>query len=185
MGLGAVVPLFGPEPLTHPAFAFGCAVVALSMGFGPVSGAHMNPSVTLAALLYGRIELAAAAAYVVAQVAGAVLGFGALLATAPAAGAGSTLGCTLPAPTVSPGAALVIEAALTAVLALACCGAWAAPADATAPLKIGLVVVGLIYTGGHATGASLNPARSLGPALLQKVWTHHWVSIVFNCASLY
>lgn len=177
MGLGAAVPVRGPAsaPLLHVAFAFGCVVVALAMAFGPVSGAHMNPAVTLAALLYGRIEISGAMAYVVAQALGAVLGFGALLATSPPAAVAAPLGCTVPAPGVPAAAAVVIEAALTGVLVLTCCGAWTGPEDVSVPLKLGFVVAGLIFTGGHATGASLNPARSLGPALLHSVWDHHWV----------
>lgn len=188
LGVGAMVPPASaapapaPVPLTHPALAFGFVIVGLLMGFGPASGAHMNPAVTLAALVQGRIAPAAAAAYCVAQVVGALLGFGALVAVAPASFAGAARGgCTAPAPGVTALGAAATEAALTALLALACCGAWAAHEaephrpDHAAPLKLGLVVAGLIYSGGAMTGASLNPARSLGPALIRGVWDSHWV----------
>uniref|UniRef100_A0A2A4JIH7 Aquaporin n=1 Tax=Heliothis virescens TaxID=7102 RepID=A0A2A4JIH7_HELVI len=71
------------------------------------------------------------------------------------------------------------RAAITGVLALACCAVWSAHArgehDPAVPIKLGLVVAGLVYAGGHATGASLNPARSFAPALLHGHWDYQWV----------
>ncbi|XP_026747737.1 aquaporin-like [Trichoplusia ni] len=180
LGIAAMTPL-GPTapPLAHPAMAFGFMVVANACAFGPVSGAHMNPAVTLAALLYGQLAPLPALGYVLAQMLGATLGFGALLATSPRAATAAPAGVTLPGPGVSALGATLVEAALTATLALAVCGVWAAHdasrPDPSVPIKLGLVVAGLVYAGGCATGASINPARSFGPALLQGTWDYQWV----------
>lgn len=181
LGVSSVVPYKGKEAvvLSHPAFAFGFVVLGNAMAFGPTSGAHMNPAVTLAAALQGRMSPALAAAYTVAQVLGACAGFGALAAVTPASALGTDEGCTLPARDVSALAAAAVEAALTAVLAFACCGVWKAHdesgPDPMVPVKLGLVVAGLVFAGGHATGASLNPARSFAPALYHGIWQYHWV----------
>ncbi|KAJ8725976.1 hypothetical protein PYW08_004159 [Mythimna loreyi] len=181
LGIAAMMPVLGKDKvmLAHPAMAFGFVVIGNACAFGPASGAHMNPAVTLAALLYGRLGALPALGYTLAQLLGAVLGFGALLTTTPSAAAAAPAGCTLPAPSVSALGAAAIEAALTAVLVLACCGLWRAHDDArpdpAAPIKLGLVVAGLVYAGGHATGASINPARSFAPALLHGHWDYQWV----------
>ncbi|XP_072943882.1 aquaporin-like [Epargyreus clarus] len=177
LGVASVVPVKHGEfaPLVHPAFAFGFMVLVNVEVFGPVSGAHMNPAVTLTALLDRRLPPLAAVAYVVAQVFGAALGFAALQAMAPL----PFNGCTAPAPGVSVWAAVCVEALLTGTLALLCCAVWSAHdasgPDRSVPLKFGLTVAGLVYAGGAMTGASLNPARSLAPAMLQTFWKDHWV----------
>ncbi|KAL4720557.1 hypothetical protein ACJJTC_002358 [Scirpophaga incertulas] len=188
LGVATLVAGEGPAPLTHPALAFGFVVLVNVEAFGPASGAHMNPAVTLAALLQSKLPIAAAAAYVVAQSIGATAGFAALKVQFPLVhylvrwhlrrrpeGAG----CTQPAD--SPIAAAVVEAILTGSLVLLASAAWAAhdPArpDHAVSIKFALGIAGLVYAGGPLTGASLNPARSFGPAVIQGFWKHHWVSI--------
>nr|UQZ09756.1 aquaporin [Agriphila aeneociliella] len=165
-----------PVPLTHPALAFGFVVLVNVEAFGPASGAHMNPAVTLAALLYGKIRPLLAAAYLVAQVVGALVGFGLLSVLAPP-GLAANAGCTATA--LPPAAAAAVEALLTGTLVLLCGGLWAAhdddKPDRAASIKLGCAIAGLVYAGGHLTGASLNPARSLAPALVQGFWENHWV----------
>ncbi|XP_045490881.1 lens fiber major intrinsic protein-like isoform X1 [Colias croceus] len=178
--LGVATMLSPGAPLTHPALAFGFVVLANIEAFGPASGAHMNPAVTLAAVLAGRLPAPAALAYVLAQLLGAVLGFAALMALAPGsfADASVVVGGTTPT-AVGPLAAAAVEALLTGLLALLCCGLWTAEEegkqDPTVSIKFGLTVAGLIYAGGPLTGASLNPARSFAPALLQHFTADHWV----------
>ncbi|KAL0894317.1 hypothetical protein ABMA27_014314 [Loxostege sticticalis] len=173
--LGVATLVVGEAPLTHPALAFGFVVLINAIAFGPASGAHMNPAVTLAALLYGKIAWDAAIAYFVAQMLGGIVGFGALLALVPNMGA--TAGCTATA--LPPVAAAAVEALLTGSLVLIAAGLWAehddARPDVTVPIKLGLAIAGLVYAGGPLTGASLNPARSFGPALLHGFWDNHWV----------
>ncbi|KAM3955598.1 lens fiber major intrinsic protein [Aphomia sociella] len=164
-------------PLTHPALGFGLVVLMNVQAFGATSGAHMNPAVTLSALLCGRLAPGAAAAYALAQLAGALLGFGALATLLPAAALAGQAGCTRPR--VSAAAALCVEAAMTGLLALLCCSLWAqhddARPDRTVPIKFGLAIAGLVYAGGEMTGTSLNPVRSLAPAIFHNYWEDHWV----------
>ncbi|XP_028157499.1 lens fiber major intrinsic protein-like isoform X1 [Ostrinia furnacalis] len=173
--LGVATLVVGPAPLTHPALAFGFVVLINVVAFGPASGAHMNPAVTLAALVCGKIAWAPALAYAVAQMLGATLGFGALLALVPTAAAPA--GCTRSP--LAPAAAAAVEALLTGSLALIAAGVWAEHderrPDRSVPIKFGLAIAGLVYAGGPLTGASLNPARSFGPALIHGFWKDHWV----------
>lgn len=178
VGLGVASSLHAPgaaePPLANVACAFGFVVVGCCVAFGGASGAHMNPAVSLCAALGGRLAPALCVAYVLAQLAGAVLGFAALQG---ALGAAPPAGLTRPAPHVSGGAAAALEAVLTGLLALACCAAWEAhdPArpDPAVPIKLGLLVAGLVYAGvsvcagdgtGREEGASLTPRlRVAGP----------------------
>lgn len=146
LGLAAGVPVNGvKQPLSHVACAFGFVVVGNALAFGEVSGAHMNPAVTLAAALAGQLSWGVAGAYALAQCVGATLGFGGLMATMPES---PGFGCTAPAPDVSPLAAAGIEAVLTFLLASACCAAWKARSpDPACAIKLGLLIAGLVYAG--------------------------------------
>ncbi|XP_050678730.1 lens fiber major intrinsic protein-like [Leptidea sinapis] len=177
LGIASILPK--DVPLTNVALAFGFVVLINIEAFGPVSGAHMNPAVTLAATLYGRLEPLAAVGYLIAQIIGATLGFGALMGLAPEVFKTETVvGGTAPV-LVGESAAMAVEAVLTGCLALLCCSIWAAEdagkKDPTVSIKFAFTIAGLIYAGGALTGASLNPVRSLAPALLQRFVSNHWV----------
>nr|XP_032514010.1 lens fiber major intrinsic protein-like isoform X1 [Danaus plexippus plexippus] len=180
LGVASLLPVNGaPAPLTHPALAFGFVVVANVEAFGPASGAHMNPAVTLAAVLDRRLSLLPAVCYVLVQLLGATLGFGLLMALTPETFVGDVIvGGNAPG-SVGPVAAAAVEALLTAVLALLCCGVWRAheqgKEDPAVSIKFGLTIAGLIYAGGVMSSASLNPARSFAPAVLQGFRADHWV----------
>jgi len=154
------------------ALAFGFAILVGVYALGHVSGAHFNPAVTAGFTLSGRFPAREAAPYVASQIAGgtaAAFLLRALLGPAAAAAA------TRPAIGVVPG--MVVEAVLTFVLMLV---ALAVATDArvsrpVAGLAVGLTVAMDALIGGPLTGASLNPARSLGPALASNVWTGHWI----------
>ncbi|GBP51458.1 Aquaporin-4 [Eumeta japonica] len=169
------------QPLAHAALGFGFLVLANVMVFGGVSGAHMNPAVTLTALLMGECTPRRAVLYAIAQCLGATFGFGVLMYMCPRdAATVMRSACTVPSRVTSL-QALLVEVVLTFVLGLVCCAAWrpaGAPAppphDPALPIKFGLTVAGLIYTGGLLSGASLNPARSFAPALWTSEWTAHW-----------
>ncbi|CAH0406251.1 unnamed protein product [Chilo suppressalis] len=137
-----------PAPLTHPALAFGFVVLINVEIFGPVSGCHLNPAVTLAALLYGKIAPALAATYVVAQLVGSTLGYLLLTVLTPA-GQPHGAGCT--ATQLHPAAAAGVEALLTGSLVLLCCALWTAHDDANpdraASIKLGCGIAGLVYAG--------------------------------------
>jgi MIP family channel proteins len=174
---------------TTPAVGGGGGLVAIALAhglalsiavhiFGGISGAHVNPAVTVAMLATGRIRPALAGLYIVAQLAGATVA--ALVCKAvfpPDAVNAAMLGIPLPAPWVSPVTLITVEAVLTFLLVTAVFGT--AVDDRGKTVKIGGFGIGLtvafdILAGGPVTGASMNPARSFGPALVAGHWAWHW-----------
>ncbi len=166
-GTGAiVVDAVAGGPLGHGgvAAAFGLVVAAMIFAVGHLSGAHLNPAVTVAFLAARHFPAREAGPYVAAQVAGALLASVALRGLFGLAGG---LGATRPAH-VGTGGAVVIEAALTAVLViviLAVATDTRAVGSLAAVAVGGTVALGALVMG-PVTGASMNPARSLAPALV-------------------
>ncbi|XP_049800245.1 lens fiber major intrinsic protein-like [Schistocerca nitens] len=155
------------------ALVSGTAVAAVIQMVGHVSGAHVNPAVTLGRLLRGGFGARAAAGYLVAQLAGALLGYRLLLAVTP-----SSASCectTVPAAALSPLQALLVEAAGTAGLVLQCHASWDGHQAGVASLQFGFYMAAISLSLGPYTGGSLNPARSLAPAFWTGLWTYHWV----------
>lgn len=151
--------------------AFGGIVTVAILMFGPVSGAHINPAVTIALWRSGRFPAARVPAYVAAQCLGAALAAVALRAVLGTVG---NLGATLPALPLVP--SFAVELVLSASLMLAVLSATAPGRQAgVAALTVGLTVGLCCLVGGPLTGASMNPARSLGPAIAGGIWTHHWL----------
>jgi aquaporin Z len=152
------------------ALAFGLTLLALAYAIGPISGCHVNPAVTLGVLLSRGMTALEAAYYWVAQLAGGIAG-AALLALLTSGFGGVTdqtgaLGANDYGAFVSMGGALVLEVLLTFVLVavvLLVTGRAAAPGFAG--LAIGLTLAAVHLVGIPLTGTSVNPARSLGPAL--------------------
>lgn len=145
------------------ALAFGLVIVAMAYSIGNVSGCHINPAVSLGMLLSGRMSGKDFAGYVVAQVLGAVAGAAILMALI---GTEHGLGANgLYADSILK--SLVVEAILTFVFVLAVLGVTAKREYASvAGLVIGLSLTLVHLFGIYFTGTSVNPARSLGPALL-------------------
>lgn len=150
------------------ALAFGFAIIALAYGIGPVSGCHVNPAVSLAAFVAGRMSAKEMALYWVAQFAGALAGAAVL---ACIAGSTAKLGQNGWGPgylgAYSLHAALVFEIVMTAlfvIVILGATGADAAPGFAGLGIGIALAVIHIV--GIQVTGVSVNPARSFGPAVL-------------------
>ena len=157
------------------ALAFGGAVALMVAAFGPVSGAHFNPAVTLGFLLLRRIGLAEALRYLGAELSGALA---AMLLLRDIWGAARleavAYGATRLAPEVPLWAGLGLELAFTFSLMLVIAGV-VARAARLGPLYIGLTVAVAALAGGAFTGASLNPARSFGPAVVGGFWETHWL----------
>ena len=145
-------------------FAHGLVVLGLAYAYGHISGTHINPAVTIGLLVGGQIEIGAAIGYIVAQLAGGIAGAAALaFALGDKAGA---LGATMPADGIGTGQLFFIEAFLTFLLVNTIYHtAVGGKAGNMAPVAIGMTLVFCILMGGPLTGASLNPARTLGPAL--------------------
>jgi aquaporin Z len=161
MGILAVGGAGGPAQMLAIAFAFGFALLAGIWALGHVSGAHFNPAVTLAMLIDKRITLSDAIGYWVGQLTGGVLGSVVVLV---ASGRRAEVGQTVTGYSDLTTAA-VVEVLLTAVFV------WTIMAvvkrgGANAPGAIALTLAGVHLAGIPFSGASVNPARSFGPALV-------------------
>jgi MIP family channel proteins len=152
---------------------FGLIIMVMIYATGHLSGAHINPAVTLAFTLTRHFPAREAVAYIGAQVAGAIAGALALAAvwTSKPADLGATV------PTVGAGSAFVYELILTAFLmfVIIAVATDTRAVGAAAAIAIGGTVGLDALFGGPVTGASMNPARSLGPALVSGTWTDFWV----------
>jgi aquaporin NIP len=155
---------------------FGLVIMVMIYATGHLSGAHINPAVTVAFVITRHLGLRDAGAYIAAQLAGATAGALALLAVWPARPA--HLGATVP--TVGAGSAVVYELILTALLmfVIVAVATDTRAVGAAAAIAIGGAVGLDALFGGPVTGASMNPARSFGPALVSGTWTDFWVYVV-------
>ena len=158
------------------ALVFGLVIMAMVYATGHLSGAHINPAVTLAFTLTRHFPARAAVAYIAAQLTGASLAALVLLAIWPAQPA--QLGATVPS--VGAGSALVYELVLTATLmfVIMAVATDTRAQGASAAIAIGGTVGLDALFGGPVTGASMNPARSLGPALASGTWQDFWIYLV-------
>ncbi|MEK7429275.1 MAG: aquaporin [Pseudomonadota bacterium] len=150
------------------ALAFGFAIVAMAYGIGSISGCHVNPAVSLAAFIAGRMSARDMVVYWVAQFLGALAGAGIL---ASIAGVASGLGHNGWGPgylgEFSMQAALIFEIVMTAIFVIVILGSTSSEAPAGfAGLAIGITLAVIHIVGIQVTGVSVNPARSFGPAVL-------------------
>jgi aquaporin NIP len=158
------------------ALVFGLVIMVMIYATGHLSGAHINPAVTVAFTLTRHFPAREAVAYVAAQCLGAISAALVLLAVWPSQPA--ELGATVP--TVGVGSALVYEALLTAFLmfVIMAVATDTRAVGAAAAIAIGGTIGLDALFGGPVTGASMNPARSLGPALVSGTWTDLWIYVV-------
>lgn len=187
-GCGSAV-LMGEHIGMHGiAMAFGLAIVAAAYGLGAISGAHLNPAVTLGAVSAGRMSAGEAGPYIIAQVIGAVLGALVILIIASGQAGYSLAENGLGQNGFGAGylgeyslmAALVFEFVATFVFVTVILGATASSAPAGfAGLAIGLTLAAIHLVGINVTGVSVNPARSFGPAVFVggKALADLWVFI--------
>ena len=172
------------------AFAFGLSLLAMAYAVGPVSGCHINPAVTLGLVVARRMQLSEAIRYWVAQVLGALVAAGVLLAIVSARKSGYDAGTQglgangygAHSPGGYPwGAAFAAEVILTAFLVFTVLAATdRIAAVAFAGIPIGLVLVLIHLVGIPIDNLSVNPARSIGPAVFVGGWalTQLWLFIV-------
>lgn len=163
------------------ALAFGLVVAVVVAASGHLSGAHINPAVTLGFWSRGRFPAHEVPAYVVAQCAGAIA---AALALGWVVGGEGMSAATLPALPLA--RAFAVEAGFTALLGFVIAGAATddrAP-EAAAPFAIGATVFAGARVCGPLTGGSFNPARTLGPAIAFGAWQAHWLYWVAPVAGM-
>ena len=175
IGAGAI--LNGSAGLVGVALAHGLVIVVFGTALGAVSGGHFNPAVSIAMLATGRIDPAKAGGYIVSQVLGSVLAALILTQVFPAETVSAAkLGTPLLSATTSIGAGIILEFLTTFFLVTAIFGT---AVDSRAP-KMGALFIGLTVTLGilcigPLTGAALNPARSIGPALVGGYLDNFWL----------
>ena len=158
------------------ALVFGLVIMVMVYATGHLSGAHINPAVTVAFTLTRHFPRRDAVAYVAAQLAGATAGALVLLSVWTSAPA--DLGATVP--TVGAGSALVYETVMTALLmfVITAVATDTRAVGAAAAIAIGGAVGLDALFGGPITGASMNPGRSFGPALVSGEWSDFWIYVV-------
>jgi aquaporin NIP len=154
---------------------FGLIIMVMIYATGHLSGAHINPAVTIAFTLTRHFSPRDAIAYISAQLTGATAG--ALLLLAVWTDKPAHLGATVPS--VAAGSAFAYEAVLSAFLmfVIIAVATDTRAVGAAAAIAIGATVGLDALFGGPVTGASMNPARSFGPALVSGTWTDFWIYV--------
>jgi aquaporin Z len=167
------------------ALAFGLTLLALAYSIGPVSGCHINPAVTLGALVSHRIDVRTAVAYWIAQIVGGIGGAALLKLMTSSFGKvkdqTGALGTNDWGPSISEGGAFLLEVILTFLLVVVVLLVTSRTGSTEfAGLAIGLVLTVIHLVGIPLDGTSVNPARSLGPALFYggTPLNHVWLFIV-------
>lgn len=180
IGVGSIISdnlTGGALGVTGIALAHGLAIAVMASATGAISGGHLNPAVTCGVLVAGKMKAGDALGYIVAQCAGAVAAAAMIKMIAPGTTLAATgMGTPALAAGVTVGQALIVEIVLTFFLMFVVYGtAIDARAPKMAGLFIGLTVTMDILAGGAITGAAMNPARHLGPALLGGGLSHVWL----------
>lgn len=190
VGAGSAVAAYsmagsGAQGLIVAALANGLALAVAVSATMNVSGGNINPAVSLALLLTKKIQARTAMVYVVAQIVGATVA-AALLRVSLPAGRAVLWGTPTISPSISLTQAVVIEAAMTFILVFAVFGT---AVDERAPkiggFGIGLAVTADVLIGGPFTGAAMNPAREIGPAIVSGFlsnWYVYWIGDLLGAA---
>jgi len=173
-GCGAIIVDALTGALSHVgvALTFGLVITVMIASTGHISGAHFNPAVTIVLALIRRFPRSEVPIYIGGQLLGAILG---ALTLRGLFGLTANLGATLPV--ASPIQSLGVEVLLTAALMFVIT---AVATDSHAPTLLAAIAIGGTVAldalwGGTISGASMNPARSFGPALIAGVWRDQWI----------
>lgn len=174
-----------PLPPYQGAVVFAVVVATIIQIFGHITAAHLNPAVTVAFVVLGQVTPYAGFVYIFAECIGAILGFGLLKLITPydifdlsESKYDDRLCSTIPHYGMSDAQALAAEFLATSFLVFVVCSCVdrrnADKGDSN-PLKFAATIFALSVTIGPYTGASMNPARTLGPAVWNGEWTKHWI----------
>jgi MIP family channel proteins len=175
--IGAGAGALGIGGLVGVAFAHGLVIIGFAYAYGHISGTHINPAVTIGVWAAGKIDTVRALSYVVVQLLGGIAG--AFVLAWVLGPRGGTLGATVLGEGMTTTSGLVLELILTFFLVNAVLNAGIS-GKATIPggLAIGFTLTFCILMGGPLTGASLNPARTLGPAVATGNYADIWLYFV-------
>lgn len=175
-GCGAIVVQAQTGALGHlgVCMVFGLVVLAMIYSVGNISGAHLNPAVTVGFWAAGRMGFGKVPGYVLAQLAGALLAGLLLRLIFPET---ATLGETMPAGALWQSFALETVLTFLLMFVILNVSTGAMEKGIMAGVAVGGSVTLLALFGGPVSGASMNPARSLGPALVNGTFTHQWLYI--------
>lgn len=163
--------------------AFGVTVATMAQCIGHVSGGHINPAVTCAMLVTGKVSVLRALLYIISQCVGGITGAAVLKAVTPEAATG-TLGLSMVNDQITPVQGFGVEFLITFVLVFTVfgvCDGFRLDVKGSAPLAIGLSVATCHLFAVKYTGSSMNPARTFGPAVITGIWEHHWVYWLGPC----
>jgi aquaporin Z len=175
--LGAGAGALGIGGLVGVALAHGLTLLVFTYSYGHLSGAHINPAVTIGLWVGKQIDLANAVGYIIVQLLGGIAA--ALILDFLIGGSAPGLGATVLADGISPMQGLILEIILTFFLVNTIFNAAVSgKAGNAAPVAIGLTLTACILMGGPLTGASLNPARTIGPAVATGNFADLWVYLV-------
>ncbi|XP_014230709.1 aquaporin AQPAe.a-like [Trichogramma pretiosum] len=174
-----------PPPPLQTAMTFGMAVNLLIMTYGHLSGAHMNPAVTLGAVMIGLKSAPTGLIYVLAQFIGATIGYGLIKIVTPVhlmsdgnPASTAPLCVTVIHPEITIVQGILIEILCTSLILIGACATWdprcAHTTDSVA-IRFGMAVVSISLAAAPYTGCSMNPARTFAPALWNGAWKDQWV----------
>ncbi|XP_011695561.1 PREDICTED: aquaporin AQPAn.G [Wasmannia auropunctata] len=167
-----------PPNVLHIAFTFGLAVASLAQALGPISGCHVNPAVSFGLLVSGNCSLLKTVCYVVCQCCGAIAGSAVLKLILPKTQVAQGLGVTALDSNVTAAQGVGMEIIITFLLVLvvhAVTDPKRTDVKGWAPLAIGLTIAVAHMAAVPITGSSMNPARSLGPAVVDDKYEHLWI----------
>ncbi|KAG5869640.1 hypothetical protein JTB14_011703 [Gonioctena quinquepunctata] len=164
-------------PYVQIALTFGFTLATLAQTIGHISGCHVNPAVTVSMLCTGKMKIIPAVLYIMVQCIGAIGGSALLRLVTPDTRVGN-LGLTVVNAELTAFQGFVVEAILTFLLVFVIHGVTDSRRKdvmGSIPLAIGVAVTAAHLCGIQYTGSSINPARTLGPAVMMNSWDKHWV----------
>lgn len=183
--MGCVAGLGVVPPHLQITLTFGLAVMIVIQCIGHISQAHVNPAVTVGSVILGKKSIPEALVYILAQLIGASLGYGMLKVVTPSdrlvpgSPNNPDMFCVTDLHSeLTAIQGLLLEGIATGILMLVVCAIWDRRNERNSdsiPIKFGLTVAALATAVGPYTGCSMNPARSLAPALWNNQWSHHWI----------
>jgi len=165
----------GAVGLVGIALAFGLIIVGMIYTFGPISGTHINPAVTISLMATKKIAFTEGLFYMIAQVIGAISASFALHLMFVD---NLSLGATMPSGSLLQSFAMEFIATFFLMLIILGVTSQKKEVNAFSGLVIGLTVTGLIFVAGPISGGSFNPARSIGPALVSGDFSSLWIYLI-------